>query len=172
MNFSEQNPCISSEPSVFQFGTFLSAALSECRYISTSGLSLGPCNSFFFFFFFFFHISHPFSLSVLFFLFPYFIPKYLSFLCIWLLICPRAFPIDLLVEFSFVIFERPLLFVLLDPVPVFFEFSFFHQYFFYLSLQVAFLLFCFGPFHSSIFLHDLPSLALSLVDFPLSVLLV
>ena len=63
----------------------------------------------------FFHVIHPFGLSIMFSLFPYFTPKLFCFLCIQLLVCFRAFSIYLMVEFSFVILEYPVLFVLLEP---------------------------------------------------------
>ena len=46
-----------------------------------------------------FRLIYPFSLFVIFFLFPYHISKLFCFLCIRLLISPCAFPTDLLVEF-------------------------------------------------------------------------
>ena len=49
----------------------------------------------------FFHIIYPFSFSVMFFPFP----KLFCFLCIQLLVYPRAFLIYFLVELSFVILE-------------------------------------------------------------------
>ena len=58
---------------------------------------------------FFFHVIYPFSLSVIFFLFPYFIPK---LFCFKLLVGPYTFSTYLLVEFSFVILECPVLFIL------------------------------------------------------------
>ena len=65
--------------------------------------------------------------------------------------CPRAFPINLLVEFHFVILERPVLVVLLDPVSVSFKSPFFRQTLLICLFQLYFqtcLLFCF--FHLDI----------------------
>ena len=59
-----------------------------------------------------FHVIYSFSLSVMFFPFPYFTPKLFCFLWFWLLVCACAFSIYS--EFSFVVLERPVLFVLLD----------------------------------------------------------
>ena len=61
------------------------------------------------------------------FLFSYFTPKSFCFICIRLLVCPRAFSTDLLVEFSFVIFECPVLIILLAAVLVSFKLPFFFQ---------------------------------------------
>ena len=54
---------------------------------------------------FFIYIIYPFCLFVMYFLSSYFTPKLICFLCIRLLVCPRAFSPYLLVQFSFVIFE-------------------------------------------------------------------
>ena len=64
----------------------------------------------------------------MFFLFLYFPQKLFCFFCIWLLICLSVRSVNRLVEFSFVIFEYPVLFVLFNPVQVS---PFFHQYFFW-----------------------------------------
>ena len=66
---------------------------------------------------------HSGFLLCFFFLFRYLTPKMFCFLCIRLLICPCAFSIDLLVEFSFLI-----LFLLLNGVPLSFESPFFFLY--------------------------------------------
>ena len=74
--------------------------------------------------------------------------------------CPRAFSTYLLVEFSFVNFECPVLFVLFYPVLVSSESSF------ELSLLVVFSdlsAVLFWSVHSNISLSVFPSLALSLV---------
>ena len=81
------------------------------------------------------------------FLFPYFAPKLFCFLCIRLLPCPRTFSTCLLEEFSFVILEWPILFLLLHFVSVSFDYLFFHQnlliYLFKPHYQTC-MLFCFG----------------------------
>ena len=59
---------------------------------------------------------------------PYFTPKLFCFFCLRLLNCLFAVSINLLVEFSFIILECPVLLVLFDPVPVPFECSLIHQY--------------------------------------------
>ena len=113
-------------------------------------------------FYFFFHLIYPFGLPFVFFLFSYFTPKLFCFLCIWFLVCSRAF---LLVVFSFVILECPVLFELLDPVSVFFKSPFFLQSF-DLSLQVKFpefSAFWLSSFHPDISLHVYRSFELSLV---------
>ena len=46
VNFLNHNPCMLSWPGVFQFGIFLSVALSESRYIFAFGPSSIPCYSF------------------------------------------------------------------------------------------------------------------------------
>ena len=93
-----------------------------------------------------FNLINPFSLSVIFLLFPYFALK--LFYSLWILFyCPRGFFFDLLTEFSFVILEGPFLSVLLDPVPTSFESLFIHQYiliyFFQLYYQSCLLVFSF-----------------------------
>ena len=59
---------------------------------------------------FFFHVIYPFGLSVMFFLSSYRSVEVFCFLCIRLFIGLCAFSNDLLVEFSFVILEGPILF--------------------------------------------------------------
>ena len=105
----------------FPFQYFLNVALSDSRNISTSCPS-SLCKSF--------KVIHLLSLSVEFFLFPYFTPKLFCFLCFWLLVYPRAFSTYLLVEFSFVILKCPVLFVLFGPVSLTFVSPFCRQYFF------------------------------------------
>ena len=46
-NLKNQNPCIPSQPWVFQFGIFLSVALSDSRCMSATGPFSSTCNSFF-----------------------------------------------------------------------------------------------------------------------------
>ena len=98
---------------------------------------------------FFFHVIHLFGLSVMFFLFPNFTPELFCFLWIWFLVCPLAFFTYLLIEFSFVIFEGPVLFILLDSVQVSFDSPIFCQgpliYLCKLFFQTC-LQFCFGLF--------------------------
>ena len=52
-------------PGIFQFGVYLSVALSESRCIFAFNPSLSPCNAFLIF------LIHPFSFSVTFSSFPY-----------------------------------------------------------------------------------------------------
>ena len=80
-----------------------------------------------------FNIIHPFDLSVKVFLFPYLAPELFYFLCIRLLIYPCVFSPDLLAEFSFIILEGPILFVLLEPASVFFNPSSFTNIFTFIS---------------------------------------
>ena len=147
-----------SWPDIFQFGIFLSVALSGSRYMYTSELSLIT--------------SFSCYLSIqsfwLFFWFPYFT---LLFLFIRLLVFPCVFSADLLVKFSFVNLKRPVLFVLLDPVLVSFECPFFRQdlwiYFFQLYSKTGLFSFVFHfSFQCILFLHIffvlfLPSCTLS-----------
>ena len=110
-----------------------------------------------------FHVNYTFGLFVMFVLFPYFTPKLFCFLCIYLLFFLCAFSVKSLVEFSFIILECSVLFVLLNSVTVSFKFSFFGQHF---SLQVVFLdlsAISFWSFHPNISMHAFPSLVLSLV---------
>ena len=58
---------------------------------------------------------------------PYLLKFFFCFQCIWFLVHLRSFYIYSLVEFSFVIFECPVLSVLLDPDPVSFKLPFFRQ---------------------------------------------
>ena len=86
--------------SIFKFGTFLSVALAVFFFMLSIHLVFLLCS-------FCYHILFP--------LYP----------LVHLSLC---FFIDVLLEFSFVILEYPILFELIDPVPVSFEFSFFYQY--------------------------------------------
>ena len=70
------------------------------------------------------------------------------FFGIRLLVCPCAIFTNLLVAFSFVILESPVLSTLLEPVSVSFKSPFFRHlliHFFKLNCQIC-LLFCFGLF--------------------------
>ena len=93
------------------------------------------------------YVIHPFGISVMFFLFSYFTQKLFCFLYIQLLVFTRSFSTDLLVEFSFVISECPILLVLHDNVEISFESPFFclylYIYLFMLHCQIL-LLFCSG----------------------------
>ena len=111
-----------SWPGIFQFAIFLSVTLCKSGCIFTSRISTSSLNSFF-------HIDNPFYISIMVFLFPYFILKLFGFFWICLLVCPCTLATNLLVEFSFVILECPIMFVLLDPIPISFVSPFFCQYF-------------------------------------------
>ena len=67
----------------------------------------------------YFYFIYPFSLSVMFPLFLYFTPKLFCFFCNRLLVCLRAFSSELLIKFSFIYLECPILIV---------KSRFFHQY--------------------------------------------
>ena len=95
VKFLNQNPYIPSWTSDFQFSTFFSVDLSDSRCIPASGFLWSLYNS---------------AFSFMLFLFLYFTPKLFCFLCI-----------RLLVEFSFVILECPVLIISLDPVSVYFK---------------------------------------------------
>ena len=81
---------------------------------------------------FFFYVIYPFGHFDKFFLFPYFTPKLFCFLSIYLLISPCASSTCLSVEFSLVLLECSVFFVLFDPVSVYFKSSFFCHYFFFI----------------------------------------
>ena len=89
----------------------------------------------------FFHAIYLFSISVMFFPFPYLTPKLFCFFCVQLLISPCALSINLYAEFSLVILEGPVWFVWLDSVLVTFESPLFCQYiliyFFHLCCQTC-----------------------------------
>ena len=94
-----------------------------------------------------FHIIHSIGLFVMFFLFPYFNPKLFCF--IYVLVYLHEFSTYLVVEFSFVILEFPVLFVLLDSVLVSFKSSFYHEYlliYLFKFYRQIFLLFSFDIF--------------------------
>ena len=88
--------------------------------------------------------------SVVSFLFHYFTQIYLFlFPSFKLLNCRRAFFTPLIVEFSFLIVEGFLLFVLFDPALVYFESPFFHHYLVIYRLKShcqTYPVFCFGLF--------------------------
>ena len=86
------------------------------------------------FWFFFIRFIH--SKFVMFFPSPYFTPKLLRFFYPCLLICFGIFSTNLLVEFSFVILEFSVLFILFDPVQIPLESSFFRQYLLIYFLQL------------------------------------
>ena len=104
------------------FGTFLSFDLNEFMCISAFELSLSPCNSFFILLIRSVFLLCSFCSNILL--------QKRFFFCICLFICLHAFSIELYVEFSFLILESLILFVLLGSVPLSFESFFFHQYFF------------------------------------------
>ena len=98
-----------------------------------------------------FNVICLFGLSVIFFLFPYLSQNcFASFASRSRLVYPRAFYINLLVEFSVIFWECPVLFVLLQPASVYFVPPFFHLYlliyFSQLYYQTYFMLSCFGRF--------------------------
>ena len=79
-----------------------------------------------------FMVVYSFSFSVMCFLFPDFASELICFLCIWLFISLYVFSADLSIEFSVVILESPVLFillVLLSFVPISFESPFFFNIF-------------------------------------------
>ena len=99
---------------------FSNSLLSWMLLRGFPGLSLDPCN-----YFLFYSSNRPFGYI---FFVPIFTQKLFCFLYIWSLVCPRAFSSYLLVTFSFVILECPVLFLWLDPVSISFKSLFFHQY--------------------------------------------
>ena len=106
--------------------------------MSALGPSLNSCYSFFMLF-----IHSDFLVG------SYFTPKLFDFLFTRLLVFPRAFSTNLLVDFSLFIFESPVLSALLHPVSVSFKSHFFRQYLlvylFKLYCQTC-SLFCFSLF--------------------------
>ena len=94
-----------------------------------------------------FHVIYPSSLSVMFFLFPYFTPKLFYFLYP-VVDSSSCIPDWLLGRVSFFFPKYPILLVLLDPVSVSFQPPFFQHlliYLFKLHYQTC-LLFCFDLF--------------------------
>ena len=116
---------------VFQFGTLLSVALSDSWCISASRLSSNPGNcvfslfihSTFLLYSFCFHILHQ------------------NFFCLRLLVFPCVFFIYLLIEFSFVILEDPVFFVILYNAPISFA-SPFRKYLWFISFICIVILVC------------------------------
>ena len=98
------NSCTPSWSTIFQFVTFLCLSLCESRCIS--------CNS---------YVIYTFGLSVMFF------SVHIFYFEIVLLLLQQMFSLSWCIrnwrDFSFVILECSLLFVMLDPVPVTFESS-------------------------------------------------
>ena len=141
---------------IFHFGAFLSVALSDSRYMCTTWPSSSRCISFFML------IVH----AIMFFLFPYLTLELFYSLCIQLLVWLSALSINLLVEFSFIILECSVLFILLDPVLVSFKSLFFCLYLliylFLLNCKTC-LMFLFRSFHANISLYGFPSFAVSFV---------
>ena len=136
-----QNRCMPSWLGIFQFGSFFGCSKQVYEYI-LFGVFLRVLSILF-------HVIHPFSLSVIFFLFLYFTPILFCFIRIRLLVCLCAFSTHFFLEFSFVILEVPVLSLLLDPVPVSFESSFIRQYLLIYLFQANFqtcLQFYFGLF--------------------------
>ena len=178
--FFNQNPSISSSSAVLKF-VFFRVSLEDSWLCSPRCLFRVLQILFFMLFIY--------SAFPLFFLFPYFTPKWFSLFSMQLFICFCAMSINLLVDFSFVILEIPLLFVLLDPIrhllsllSIYYCFStcifrlIYRSYFgiffillgsfaFYLPLQCCHFIFCF------IFLHfEVACLFDVLSSFPFQVL--
>ena len=125
MNFENQSPCMPSWLSVFEFGIFLSVQM----YVYTSGLFESNLGVFKFLQFFFSCYSsiQPFCCVLSFF--------HILFQNYLVLVCFCALSNNLLVEFSSVILESPVLLALFDPIPVLFESFFFRQYHFIYFFQ-------------------------------------
>ena len=149
VNFLNQKPCIPSFPGVFQFNTFLvsfwvnryvfplSSLLRALLILLSYCLSIRP-------------FRNVFRL-------PYFSPKSFDFLCIRLLVCFRVISSQLLVEFSFVALEFPVLSVFFYPLSIsliFLSSTVFSGLFLLVVLFVCFFLcflFLFVPTYSSVF---------------------
>ena len=101
----------------------------------------------------------------MFFLFPYFTPKLLCFLCIRFFVCPRAYSTYLWVEFSFVILECPVcLYCLTLSRYTLSILSFANIFWFISSCYVVRLTYCFVlDFSSQHILVFFPPLVFSLV---------
>ena len=93
-------------------------------YISALGPSLSPSSK---------KIVYPFCLFVMFFSLPYFSPKPFGFFGIRLLVCFRVTPTQLLIEFSFVVLESPVLSVLFYPFRHLFNLPSFASTFWFIS---------------------------------------
>ena len=127
VNFLNQKPCIASWPVVFQLDIFFRIIFSKSICISAFRPSLSPSNSLV--------IVYSFSLFVGFFWLPYFSPELFSFFCIWLF---ALFPIissQLLIEFSFIVLECPVLPVLFTLCRYLFNLLSFTSTFWFISLS-------------------------------------
>ena len=141
-NFLNQNPCIPSCPGVFQFDIFFSVCLRNSIFISALEPSSSLSSS---------HIINPFSLYVMLFRLPYFRPKSFGFTGVWLLVWFCVMTSQLLIKFSFVVLECPVLFVLFYPLWISLQSSFFRK-----NLLVYLLkLYCY--FFSCLLFHSLPT---------------
>ena len=109
VNFLNQNPCIPSWPGAFQFDIHFSVVLSKSTCISILGPSSSPSS-----FLVILFIHSAFSLSF----YGCHILVQNRFFYIWLLVCFRVTPSQLLVEFSFVVLECPVLSVLFYPLSI------------------------------------------------------
>ena len=109
-NFLKQNPCISTCPGVFQFYFIFLILFRVNLYVFFLLVLLRVlliCN-----------VAYPFGFLLMFSWFPYFTPKLFSFLCISLLGCLRTVWPYLLIEFSFIVLECPVLSVLFPPLSI------------------------------------------------------
>ena len=131
VNFLNQKTSIPSWPGVFHFDIIFSVVLSKSMCISAFGLSSSLSNSFVILF-----ISSADSLS---FLLPYINPKSFGFFCIRLLVCFRVIPPLLLTEFSFVVFECPVLSLLFYLCRYLFYLPYFVKLYCYFFLCCIFL---------------------------------
>ena len=119
VNFLNQNPCISSWPGVFQ--GFFCVVLSKSMCISAFGPSFSSSTSFVILFI---HCFVVFFCYV--FWLPYFVQNCFGFSCIQLLVWFCVISSHLLVEFSFVVLECPVLSVLFYPLAICLWSSFSH----------------------------------------------
>ena len=117
----------------FPIWHFFRVSLSNSRCIPTPGPSLIPCNYFSMLFIHLAFLFCSFSLHNL----------LQIVLLFWLMVCPRAFSINSLVELSFVILDGPVLFVLLDLIQI--PFKSHLIYHFKLNYHLC-SLFCFDSF--------------------------
>ena len=109
VNFLNQKPCIPSWTGVFLFDIFwVTSWVNQCVF---------PISGLFDSFEFSFHIVYQFSPFVIFFWLPHFSPKSLGFFCIRLLVCFSVISSQLLIEFSFIVYECPVLSVLFQLMP-------------------------------------------------------
>ena len=131
VNFLNQKPCILSWPGTFQFDILFSVFLSTSMYIFILGLFSTPSSSLVIFFI---HSPCFFGCHI-------FSPKSFGLFYIRLLVCFGVTPSQILIEFSFVVLECPVLSVLFYPLSISFNHPFFGQYF-----PVYFLkLYCYFP---------------------------